>query len=596
MTLFMACLLCAAVHAQSLGDNQRPVGYTVTDDIDINGAAFGTAGTYTIGAVMTSDMLAPYTGCRILGIRVAAAMALGRARTFIYNIEDGGMTALAEQKQRLYEGWNNIFFNGNGIDIVGTENLFFGFDYTETDEMVAAEQGGICSVGDDVDGAFYLWQSGQFYQISSVGKLCVQLIVDVSSLPLYNLSLTTFDAGFKYKQPGETVDAYLAFANIGRAALASYQLGYQIDDEEPVYTTFDELLPQGASSEWQFSVPLPADITVGSHQLKAFAVVPGDASPATPCDETAVTFGVYSQSVPRNQVYMEVYTDQYSPYVPFLNEALAKLRSENPQLAIANVHRPGTPLAIDGAAYLHELYAYTYPTFTSNRSYFPGEAYIAYDMNDYLPVIGADMTASIIGDIMQQDLYNPSFGTIALKAGYDEATRQLTVEADGTLLPEATAIYGDVALTLLLTEDGVKSQQAVYNAVTQRTTVNSNYVHNQVLRTYMTAPTGDVITPSGDGSYTFSRTITLESGWQVGKMTVIALLTKAADSVTDDNVLDVDVSNCASLPLSSATGIIAVTADTASSADAWYNLNGQRVTPNGKGLYIHKGKKVVIRQ
>ena len=212
------------LHSQ-LSSDQRLVGYTVTDAIDVSGAAFGKAGTYSVGAVLTPQMLASYEGCRVVGIRVAAALNLGLSRTYIYDVSELGIVAQVEQYQRLYEGWNEVFFNGDGYVIQGSETLFFGFDYKETDEMVSNDQGGLCGAGDEQEGSFYcygdLGKGEGLYSLSGLGRLCVQLIVDVSSLPMLDMDMTYLDAGFKYKQPGETVDAYLAFANIGRAALAN---------------------------------------------------------------------------------------------------------------------------------------------------------------------------------------------------------------------------------------------------------------------------------------------------------------------------------------------------------------------------------------
>ena len=586
-------------HAQGLGENQRVIGYTLTDDIDINGAAFGTAGTYTIGAILTPDLLTYYAGCRIIGIRLAAAVDLGRTRCFLYSIGDNTMTSLMEQRQKIYSGWQNILFNGDGIALNGNETLFFGFDYTETDEMVAAEQGGICSTGQDTDGAFYLYQDSRFYSISNVGMLCVQLIVDISSLPLYNMGVTYFDTGHKYKQPGETIDSYVSVRNVGRAALESYQLGYQLDQQPVVWTNFPQAkededpaaLPEGHSAEWQFSVPLPADMPIGLHQLRVLAAVPstiGDASSNYVCSEQSKTFAVYRESVPRSKTYLEVYTDQTSPYSAMLNDALKLLQAQYPQLTLTNVHRPGTPLAVDDAAYLHELYAYTWPTFTSNRAYFPGEAYIAYDMNDYLPVVGAEMTAGIISGIVEQDFTSPAFCTINLQTHYDKSTRQLTVQATGQALPEAEAIYGDLALTLLLTEDGVTGSQAVYNTVTQRTTTNRNYQHNQVLRGFMTAPTGDAL-QIDNNTYDLSCTTTLDDTWQPEKMTVVALLTKYAETVDDNNVLDMDVINCTSSSLSEASGITTIPDSGTQGVTTFYALDGKQLTASQLkpgGIYI----------
>ena len=57
-TLLLGCLMAIGMSAQgNLSANQRLLGHTVTDDIDVSGAVVGTPGTYTIGAVLgTFDM------------------------------------------------------------------------------------------------------------------------------------------------------------------------------------------------------------------------------------------------------------------------------------------------------------------------------------------------------------------------------------------------------------------------------------------------------------------------------------------------------------------------------------------------------------
>ena len=43
------------------------------------------------------------------------------------------------------------------------------------------------------------------------------------------------------------------------------------------------------------------------------------------------------------------------------------------------------------------------------------------------------------------------------------------------------------------------------------------------------------------------------------------------------------------------TGIDGVTTDEDGTDDGYYNLNGQRVDNPQKGIYIHRGKKVIIK-
>ena len=95
-------------------------------------------------------------------------------------------------------------------------------------------------------------------------------------------------------------------------------------------------------------------------------------------------------------------------------------------------------------------------------------------MNDYLPSVGAEFCAGILSDMLMQDFESPSFASVDLKLTYDPATRKVGIKATGDMLPEAKAIYGDVALTLMITEDQVKSRQTTMNALTGRTTNNQN--------------------------------------------------------------------------------------------------------------------------
>lgn len=617
--ILLAAVTALTVAAQprrieGLSDIQRAVGYTVTDDIDISGAAFGEAGTYTIGAALDPSMLAPLAGCRVVGIRVAAALNLGRTRMFVYSLTDTAFKPVVEQRQRIYEGWNNVFLNGDGYEIKGDETLFFGYDYVETQAMVDADQGGICCVGEDTEGAFYLYgdygQGEALYTIGNVGKLCVQLIVDISTLPRHALSITYLDTGFKYKKAGTKVEMLAVLTNVGRDSISSYQLGCQIDQQEPLMTDCVSTVADGAQDTWLGSVQLPDDLAIGMHTIRLFVnSINGQEPERHINDSYASPFAVYQDSLPRANVYLEVYTDQASPYSAMLNDAVRQLQQTSDKVCVANVHRSGTPLAVSEASYLCDLYAYTYPSFTVNRAYFPGEPYVAYDMNDYLPYFGTDMSAAILGDIVMQDIASPAFADLTLQGDYQADTRQLTLHATGQLLPEAQAIYGDLALTLLLTEDGVKSRQAVYNATTQRTTYNQNYVHNNVLRAFIGSPLGQQLT-SSDGTFDTTVTTILDDSWSAEKLTVVGLLTKATSQVTPSILHDMDVINANCLKLSdiaSTQGIIS-TPDTArltqhaTRNSAYYTLDGKKVDAHQllPGIYIQRAadgttRKVCIR-
>ena len=561
MKKLLILIAMAVATVTVMADTQRYVGYTVTDDIDVSGAAFGEAGTYTVGALLPKEMLTAYAGCRVLGIRYALSQSIGRTRAFMYDATDNQFTEISAQKQRTYEGWNTVLFNGDGYVITGQESLFFGFDYVESEEMVAAEKGALCGVGSETTGAFYLYgnygQGEGLYSISGVGRLCVQLIVDVSSLPEKDIDVTYLDTGHKYKISGSKVEVFSLFNNVGRDTVFTYRMGCQIDDREPIYQEFADTLLCGEEEKWETAIVLTDDYPVGMHTLKLFvSEIDGQPVENTKNDTLQAQFAVYRDALPRHQVYVEVYAHQQSPYVPMLDKALAKLSEEVPFMALANIFSFDDALFVPEADYLHQLYAYTYPTFTFNRAYFPGEAHIAYDINDYLAQVPAEFIAGILSDMLYQDYMNPAFATIELQPEYDPTTRQLTVNVSGEALPEVEAIYGDMALTVLLTEDGVKSPQAVYNEITGRTTTQQNYQHNKVLRQFVTDPLGQTV-DIADGQYTASVSTTLSDDWNPEQMHIVAFLTKAATEVTDDNVLEMDITNANScdIPIVEPTAI-----------------------------------------
>lgn len=599
----LAWLVALTSAAQgNLSDNQRLVGHTVTDAIDISGAYIGQPGTYTLGAVLNTNVTSAYKGCTVVGVRLAAATDLGRTRVFLENIAGSDPDQILSKTQRIYEGWNEIYLNGNGYTITGDEQFFYGFDYTETAEMVAAQSGGICSTGQDTDGAFMIEMDGALYPVSQVGMLCIQLIVDVTNLPADNMVIGFFDTGFKYKKTGEPMEVFAMLTNTGREAVGSYRMGCRFDDFEAVYTDVTCNIASGAQDSWSHTFPLPEGMKAGSHTMTTWVEKVNSTTTGYEASKAVtIEFATYDNSIERNGAYVEVYTSQTSPYASLLNPVLANAGNDT---YVVNVHTPNTTLAVSDAAYLFDLYAYTTPSFTINRSYFPGENHIAYDMNDFLPLFDPPFLTAIFYDLVAQDKTAPSFASLELSTGFDPATRLLTVTARGKALPEAEAIYGTMALTLMAVEDGVTASQAVLNSRNQVTTDRS-YQHNNVLRGYLTASCGSPLTLEGE-NFTATYTMTLPADWNASNMKVTGILTKAADggptSITDSNLRDYDIINVASAPVGSGAGIEDVAADTEAEIEAYYTLQGIRTEASAltPGVYIRRytdghADKVVIR-
>lgn len=615
LMVFMA-LIPSLLKAQTLASTERYLGYITYDKFDADSARFNKAGTYSICSMLEEDVLEKYVGCKVVGMRVGVSVDLGRTRNFLYSISpEGDIVPAVEQKQRLYRGWNVIRFNGDGYEIKEGESLFYGYDYTETEEMINAGYGALAFSGSAVTNGFYLfgdYGSGEgLYPVSAGANLCVQLIVDVSSLPSHDLNITYLDTGFKHKKAGDVIEMLAYFTNVGRDTISNYQCGYQIDQADPVLFTLQERIPDGQMSDgWKVDVTLPTDMPIGLHTLKAFVTkVNGEPLHAASTRDTITSsFGIYCDSLPRTKVYMEVYNDQKTPYGAMFNNVVKMLNSSymKDNVAIVNVYSPKSTLAVEEADYLHYLYTYTTPMFTINRAYFPGEPSVAYDVEGYLGM-GESMMAGIVADMLYQDFNSPTFANIGLKQTYNPDTRELTVEASGQLLPEAEAIYGNLGVTLLITENNVKAEQYVYNSLTQRTTRNANYAHQHVLRGYMTSPLGDVITPQ-NGTYSKSVSMTLPSSWNLLNLQVIGFISKQMDveaesaealgRLLDKHVYDLDVLDVNMLSMDQDPAGISAVSTKGMQADRFYSLDGKSVDMNKQrtGIYLKRAADGSVRK
>lgn len=596
----------ARIPHRVLAATERAVGYTDGDSITTRGAYFGQAGTYRIGALLTADKLSDYKGCKVVGVRFALSQSIGKTTAYIYKVENKQAKPMVENNvRRTSDGWNEMRMNsGQEYTITGNEDLLFGFDYTETAEMAQAEEGALCFYTPKTsdENASLIQQNDGFSSLTGAGNLCVQLIIDISNMPKKDVRLTNLLAGNKYKQKGEQIDAFVQFSNVGTEDINSARFGYQFDNGEITYIDSHDMVKSSGIGSLNKMISMPADIKAGTHKLRFFAdKLDGEAIERTDGDTITNSFVVYSpeKTFKRQQTYVEQYNSQDSYLPNYVNKQMTEVAKDD-SICLVNTYLEGEPLSVDASNYLDELYAYAYPCFTIDRFYFMGENTIAFDVNDY-----ASLMPSLVSDavrmLVNEARLNPAFASISIKPTYTEATRTLAMDVSGEVSDEFEPIFSNLGLTVMLTEDKVISRQMYYNELTQKLQTNKNYEHNNVLRAYLTAATGDKQTVS-NGKFSAHFTYTIPTTWNPENMKVIALASKYLTKVNDDNVLDADILNAECTSISgSSTGINSITSSAANQqADGIYTLNGTRVDGKpSKGIYIvrqnGKSSKVVIK-
>ena len=577
-----------------LSSTERALGYTDGDSITIKDAYIGEAGTYQVGALLTSSSFANFAGCKVVGMRFAVSKSIGKTSVFMYTVEGGVASELLNASvRRTSDGWNEVRFNSaQEYTITGSENLLFGYAYNETEEMVTAQSGAMCFYKPktaNTNGT--LIQKADGFYTSNLGNICVQLIVDVSSLPQLEVKLNNLLAGNKYRKAGDKVDAFLMYHNNGLADISSIRMGYCIDNGTVDYVEGTESVKTGTSGSVEKVLDIPSDLAVGSHTLTFFVdKINGEQVDRQNAPEISEVFVTYDKTLPRQKHYVEQYNSQVSYLAPYVNDGMNAFADKD-NACFVNVYKAGDPLSVASSDYLDDMYAYTYPCFTIDRFYFMGEAYIAFDVNDYAQMM-PDLVGQSVEMLMSEANANPSFASVNVTSSFDEATRSVAIGVSGEVVDDFRQVMGDLGLTLMLTENKVTGRQSVVknnNVVT-----DSKYEHNSVLRTYLTAATGDKMNIA-DGKYTANYSYTLPASWKADDMRVVAVLTKYLPSVTDDNVLEADVTNATSVKLTANTnGITTVetTGDKAYAADGIYTLGGVKL--DGKNLA--SGVYVVIKQ
>ncbi|MCQ2244581.1 MAG: Omp28-related outer membrane protein [Bacteroidaceae bacterium] len=599
---------CITFAQSGLGEMQRGVGQTSGDKITEKNVAIGKEGTYKLAAMLTADDLKPYVGCEIVGIRFALGMDMQRSSIFLNTISNNEINdpVISQTTRYPSAGWNNIFFNsGKKYTITGEEDLLFGYEYTETAAMVANDEGAICINGDNTSGnGFYLYGNfgqGDGWYSSETGNLCVQLIVDISNMPAHDIQYTTFTAGHKYKTADEGVDFLCGFSNAGRDNIETVDFSFLIDNEQiGDYHCVNTKSENAITIDYRVDFPEP--LSVGEHNF-TIVLEKINGKDVDIVRTVGEDFVVYDGTLGRQKHYVEQYMSQKSTYSQYTDKIMSEV-ADNSKVCLVNMYNADGTLAVPEAAKYISRYAYDFPCFTVDRSYFPGEQYVAYDVNYYAQVV-PDIMIGVIGEIVaEQDLY-PAFATVEIAPEYDATSRALNIEVSGDLIEGAKALMGNNAvLTVMLTENKVAASQIVTDK-TGRNKTNTSYVHNHVLRKFVSDADGDAIDLSGN-SYKKNYSITLPKNIKAENVEIVAIVSRGVDEDAF-SINNYDVTNCNSVKLESyITGIKNVNSDfdleTSKSQDIIYNLNGQRIlaprhgaSEGFKGIVIRGGKKFVTK-
>lgn len=445
---------------------------------------------------LTSEMLAPYVGEQLSGVRFGVGEEVDDVTVFVRETLTGANVAEATVA-KCAATWNYVQFD-EPLAISGAE-LYVGYSYYHEGEryVIGADR------SDFVDGACYMGYESQMEhyfddyssEMYNMGMLLIQAIVgdDISDCGR-SVSLLGADLPVNVQQD-VPVDVALDIFNTGWEAAGSIAVTATVGGEEVGTVTYDfdgGLQPRSSAEVVWDGLVLDAAANV-TFEISS---VDGKANAAT-LQAWSQDCGVYEgEGFPRKLV-LEYFTGQGCGNCPTGMQAVNSLLLGHEDDVICVMH-----------------HTYGYDDFTSEDAWFYGTTFntsgsapmmMLNRMKRTLFFLEGEGEASVTGvvihptffayannyrNFLDAEIAEPARVSVAIDQDYDEAADVLNITVSGRRTEPLAGSH--VGLTVMVLEDGQVAFQIG---------ASENYVHNNIMRDVLSDLKGDVIEWDADGRY-----------------------------------------------------------------------------------------------
>jgi len=408
-----------------------------------------------------------------------------------------------------------------------------------------------------------------------LGKLALQILVEGGNFKDY--SATAEDFKPTVVGLGNTVNVPVTVKGMGTNTINSLSYTVTADGNTTEEKTLDNLtIAYGQKQVVDF--PVDAAATVGKYTTTiTITKVNGNENAATKNTATGDITTVETLTTwPRN-VLIEEFTTEKCVNCPQAASGLASFLKNNPDLA----ERVAVACHHDGyytdwltiAASSSYCWFYNDPAGT----YTPAFMYDRYAGDDYTPVVSREASAAGYKKRVEDRLAVDSYANIDLSASFNDDKTQINVTADCERGWDFCSTPSRI--TLFLTEDNIKARS--------QAGATGTFTHQHVLRAVN--ETWGTVLEWNENKAAYAYTFTLDEAWKKEDLKVVAFIS-AYDS-TDPTDCTVENTAVAVLAGDDVDGIKDAKAST--TAATYYNLAGQKVDKDYKGIVIVNGKKVV---
>lgn len=577
---------CAlALSKADLNPNQRLTGYYTSDNLAKSGMGipkYGENDHCKAGIELTSEMLRPFVGKQIVGLRFGLCAKMDRSRIFIAEDSEGkiGEDLTSTEVASPVKGWNSVMFD-TPYTISEGQGLLVGFEFAQKTKMKGGYYADVCYplslVKEGLKNKpvllFYKGSDGEaWYNVENTGEnLSIQVIVEGD---FKDYSVMPFGFGTVATDLGKESAASVQVLNLGRDSVS--EISYTVSvagekGEERKFTFSSPVAPNGLGS---FEAALPA---VGSYGRKPVVVDVTKVGEET--NQAAATtangyIGIANDFFPRN-VLIEEFTTENCSNCPRVAGYLHKmLKDADRDRVFAVSHH--SAFYTDWLTQPCDVDLYSLMFGGSGESFAP--AMMLNRDNSFLQDNPSSQGVVFIPSSQAEIAY------YANQLMEEKANSQLQIEvapsADGT---QATVIVkgrcneafemDKSRLTLYLTEDSIlaKNQAGADGA----------FNHMHVIR-YYNSSWGDKVAWGDDATFTAVYTVDMDWNWDKKHLKCVAFLSKLNDDDFSDN--KIDNSACVDY-LQAVTPVRGITDVAAATETARYTVDGRKTT-SAKGINI----------
>lgn len=574
-----------SVSTADVASDQRIIGVYTSDDAS-GGFGLPKKGTYSIGAKWGPEVIAKADGGKLIKIRFYLTEKAPVNRVFVATVDPTTQIPANFTYQTVTDetkaGWNEVALS-TPYEFVNDGSTIYcaGYEYVQEKEVT---DGPVGLNNAYVGQVSYLFVDNNWDFMEGMPALAIQGIVEGGQVEKTHIALNYFAPKPYDKADGE-INCQITMQNLGEEIPQKYTLQFAIDGTQCA-TADNPVELKNYETTGTATFALPAGLAIGQHTITAkIASVNGEA-PKISYEKTA-RFNIYNNELPRQKFLIEQATSTSCTHCVHGEELLKKVANECEVawVAMHDQQEPADPFYIPMIHdWMEMVNCAGTPTATFNRLIING---MLINGTNYQGE-GADKAAlRFVEDMKFKSA--PAFASVSINTTLDN--KDLKINVSGKAVDDLKILFGeDAVLTVYLTEDGLE-----YKQLSDGKWIHG-YIHNHVLRQFVTPVMGEKISWKADGlSYENEFNVTLAEDWNAKNMHVIAFITRKIDTEAEE-IPQMDVTNAEIAPVAlDPSGIDDIIDDNANEDQVRYNITGQRVDSNYRGFVISKGKKAYIR-